>query len=265
MPATKDRMGSDSVVFNLESKDLYQNLGIPRGSSDATIRKAYYQLALRYHPDRSPECKVEFQRIGRAYEILGNPGKRQLYDESGIIEGDDWLSTGEANFEAYFRNLFQKVRLEDIEAFRNTYVGSLEEYEDVLSAYRKRHGNVEEILDDIFFGDEESALPRITAILKRAIDKGIVDDLSRFHQIVSDKKALEALQRSRKRRANKEAREAAELAKELGLDGPGDAGNRLASLIKNKQDTFDSMIASFEAKYGADNRDSKKHKKKKTN
>lgn len=146
-------------------------------------------------------------------------------------------------------------------------MGSLEEYEDVLSAYRKRGGNMEEILDDVFFGDEEPALARITAILRRAIDKGIVDDLGRFHRVVSDRKALEALQRSRKRRANKEAREAAELAKELGLDGPvaGGAGNGLASLIKNKQDRFDSMIASFEAKYGADTRDAKKAKKKKAN
>jgi DnaJ family protein C protein 9 len=247
-------------MLDLESDSLYGHLGLDKSCSPAEIKKAYYKLALQYHPDRNPESKKEFQVIGRAYEILSNEQKRKLYDETGVIDGEDLLGQDGTGFEAYFRELFQRVRMEDIDAFKATYVGSVEEYEDILAAYRKRKGNIEAIVDDVYFGDDEGALDRFSSIIKGAIAKGVIDEQKAFTQICSDSSAMDALKRKRKRTAEKEAKEAQELAKELGI---GKDGKDLHSIIKGRQKGgFDAMIAGLEAKYGGD-KPSKKTKSKK--
>jgi len=53
------------------------------------VKKAYRQLALRYHPDRTDidqkeEAKTKFQIIGKVYAILSDDEKRKIYDDTGI-------------------------------------------------------------------------------------------------------------------------------------------------------------------------------------
>ncbi len=53
------------------------------------VKKAYRQLALRYHPDRTDidqkeEAKTKFQIIGKIYAILSDDEKRKIYDDTGI-------------------------------------------------------------------------------------------------------------------------------------------------------------------------------------
>ncbi len=53
------------------------------------MKKAYRQLALRYHPDRTDidqkeEAKIKFQIIGKIYAILSDEEKRKIYDDTGI-------------------------------------------------------------------------------------------------------------------------------------------------------------------------------------
>ncbi len=62
-------------------KDYYQILGIPGNATPTQIRKAYYQLAHQYHPDKNPDAAhhQKFLDIKEAYETLGNKEKRQQY------------------------------------------------------------------------------------------------------------------------------------------------------------------------------------------
>ncbi|CDW61169.1 DnaJ CXXCXGXG and DnaJ domain containing protein, partial [Trichuris trichiura] len=72
-------------------KDYYEVLGIPRNASQKDIKKAYYQLAKKYHPDvnkNDPQAAKKFQEVSEAYEILSDEGKRQQYDH--------WETTGAA-------------------------------------------------------------------------------------------------------------------------------------------------------------------------
>lgn len=72
----------------------YEILGLDENSSDEEIKKKYKQLVQKYHPDKvnnaSDEIKEAsrqmFEQVRKAYEILGDPGKRKLYDDTGYIE-----------------------------------------------------------------------------------------------------------------------------------------------------------------------------------
>lgn len=67
--------------------DLYSTLGVPRGAGKTEIKKAYRKLAAKLHPDKSPGAANEarFKEVTRAYEVLGDEGKRKLYDEFGDV------------------------------------------------------------------------------------------------------------------------------------------------------------------------------------
>ncbi|GIK02384.1 type I HSP40 co-chaperone [Aspergillus viridinutans] len=65
---------------------LYDTLGVPETASDAQLKSAYKKGALKYHPDKNannPEAAEKFKEMSRAYEILSDPQKRQIYDQYG--------------------------------------------------------------------------------------------------------------------------------------------------------------------------------------
>jgi len=59
--------------------DYYSILGVPKGASEADIKKAYRSLAMIHHPDRGGD-QSKFQQIQEAYATLSDTGKRQQYD-----------------------------------------------------------------------------------------------------------------------------------------------------------------------------------------
>lgn len=257
-PKTSSKSKAEKLSDNINSRDrngLYQILGVTEKASVNVIKKAYYHLALRYHPDRNPtekDAKTHFQRIGQAYEILSDPTKRRLYDQTGIIEGCG-MDSESATWMDYFRELFQRVTMADLDEFRTRYVGSAEEYEDILAAYVKHQGDIAQVTETIYFGDVDSE-DRYLNLIKRAIARGIVPSYERADQIIKDEAAFRAQQRKRKRKAAREAEEAMELAQELGLYGHKDenGNDRLTSLIQERQrGRFETLINNLETRYGS--------------
>jgi Ca-activated chloride channel family protein len=72
-------------------KDYYKILNIDNTASEDRIRNSYRTLVRQYHPDVSdnPESAELFQEIQEAYEILGDPGQRRVYDRLRESEGKD--------------------------------------------------------------------------------------------------------------------------------------------------------------------------------
>ena len=89
--------------------DLYALLGVSRTASSAEIKKAYRELARKYHPDANPDDAVaeqKFKEVAMAYEILSDEEKRNQYDRFGSVgsAGSPFQGTGSINdiFEAFF-------------------------------------------------------------------------------------------------------------------------------------------------------------------
>jgi curved DNA-binding protein len=77
----------------MAQRDLYETLGVPRTATSKEIRKAYRELARKFHPDRNQgnkQAEERFKEASYARDILLNDDKRKLYDEfgeSGLREG----------------------------------------------------------------------------------------------------------------------------------------------------------------------------------
>ena len=70
----------------MSKRDYYEILGVEKNAKEADIKKAYRQMALKYHPDKNPGDKPseeKFKEAAEAYEILSDPEKRQRYDQFG--------------------------------------------------------------------------------------------------------------------------------------------------------------------------------------
>lgn len=66
-------------------EDYYETLGIPRNADDAEIKKAYRNLARKYHPDvcKEPGAEDKFKKINEAYGVLSDEQKKRQYDNMG--------------------------------------------------------------------------------------------------------------------------------------------------------------------------------------
>ena len=69
-----------------DKRDYYEVLGVDRNADDAALKKAYRQLAKKYHPDVNPgdkEAEAKFKEATEAYSVLSDPAKRKQYDQFG--------------------------------------------------------------------------------------------------------------------------------------------------------------------------------------
>lgn len=80
------------------AEDYYKILGVEKSATADDIKRAYRKLALQYHPDRNKgkEAESKFKEVTKAYEVLGDPQKRQTYDQFGAAAFDP--STGSGPF-----------------------------------------------------------------------------------------------------------------------------------------------------------------------
>jgi molecular chaperone DnaJ len=78
------------------TQDLYDVLGVSREASPEEIKKAYRTLARKLHPDVNPdpETQERFKEVTRAYDVLSDPKKREMYD----LGGDPLSASGAGGF-----------------------------------------------------------------------------------------------------------------------------------------------------------------------
>ncbi|KAF9303772.1 hypothetical protein BGZ74_003083 [Mortierella antarctica] len=207
---------------------LYTCLNLDQTADQGAIKKAYYKLALAYHPDKqSPtatdaerdQATARFQRLGFAYAVLGDPERRRVYDQTGDVSEDGMAGFGAqgqaaGGWDAYFRSLWTGIVNEStIKEFERTYRFSDEEKRDVIQAYVTYRGDMDGILSAVPVCSYEDEA-RFRTMIQSAIDAKVARKYKAFGGPVVDPKAAAR----RKREAEAEAAEAAKLWSELGLE-----------------------------------------------
>ena len=68
-----------------EKRDYYEVLGVAKDADDAAIKKAYREIAKKYHPDINPSAEAAeiFKEASEAYSVLSDKEKRAQYDQFG--------------------------------------------------------------------------------------------------------------------------------------------------------------------------------------
>ncbi|XP_017886250.2 protein tumorous imaginal discs, mitochondrial-like [Ceratina calcarata] len=129
----------------LLKRNYYEILGVSKNASAKDIKKAYYQLAKKYHPDTNksdPEAGKKFQEVSEAYEVLSDEGKRKEYDTWGATSeqmgmgggghssghakdfGQSWQFRSSVNPEELFRKIFGDA------GFQSNVFNDFEEFTD---------------------------------------------------------------------------------------------------------------------------------------
>ncbi|XP_072527350.1 dnaJ heat shock protein family (Hsp40) member A3b [Salminus brasiliensis] len=107
---------SSAVCYD-EEEDYYSVLGVSRSATQKEIKKVYYQLAKKYHPDTNPndpQAKEKFARLAKAYEVLSDEVQRKQYDiygmagprASGAEQQQYWRGGTAVDPEELFRKIF---------------------------------------------------------------------------------------------------------------------------------------------------------------
>ncbi|PIL23930.1 transporter [Ganoderma sinense ZZ0214-1] len=262
-----------SQFFPDQDVDLYDVLGVKQDSNPDDIKKAYRKLALKYHPDKHAgasedaraDASLKFQQLGFAYAVLSDEKRRGRYDLTGKTDECADFGPGEDGWEAYFEQLFEEVTKDKLDIMKKEYQGSDKELEDLKQAYIETDGSIADFMTHIphsTFDDEA----RFIVAISDLIERGDLPSLPQWQSSTKDEKAKLV----RKKQAVKEAAEAEELAKELGVHdeffGSGKKGARkgkgrgkakadeedtsaLQALILKKRRNAESLFDNIAAKY----------------
>lgn len=96
----------------MSKRDYYEVLGVPKGSDEKDIKKAYRRVAMKYHPDRNPDAPdadEKFKEASEAYEILSDAQKRAAYDRHGHAGVDPQMGGGGFGGAGNFSDIFGDV------------------------------------------------------------------------------------------------------------------------------------------------------------
>lgn len=290
-----------------EDADLYSIvLKCPVDANSSQLRKAYHKRALEFHPDKqkpglsAAELELatkRFQAVSAAYEILKDEDKRKAYDESGELDDDGMLSGNDDSYKQwtdFFRAMFKKVTIDEIDQFGEKYRGSDEEAADVLKYYDICKGDLNKMVTCVMLSEENDKQRWMNDIIEPAIANGKVerfaalsktlgdDDLSDIADSVDDENDENSKNSNKKSKAKKKPGKGAkvkQMSKKDKLDYRAakkqkeerEAEHLIAAIrgkktgaLTNREAAFGDLLANLENKYANGGKKDKKGSKGKS-
>lgn len=239
------------------TRDVYKIFEVAKNAQEQEIKKAYYKLSLKVHPDRVKEnekttATEKFKVLSKVYSILCDKDKRALYDEQGVIDDDD--DSNGTKWMTMWQQFFKPISTEDIENFEKVYIGSELERNDIKKAYLAGKGCINYMFNSVPFMSCEDE-PRIYGIVKEMIATEQVPEYKLFTE------EPKAKRNRRHKKYAKEAEEAAALKEELEAKssrrqgGPSSLEQQIAQRQNERQLGFSAMLDRLAEKYGQDEDD----------
>ena len=176
-----------------EKIDLYKLLNVNKKSSKEEIRKNFRKLVLIVHPDKNPNDKnasEKFRNLNNAYKILMNDEKRKLYDETGEYdENEDGIIDIDNTYD-YYREIYPRLKIEDIDNFSIKYRGSDMEKEDLINFYNENNGDITLLLESIPLSRNDD-VDRLIKVYEDLIKKKKIKKFDLFNKSKSNIKLLD--------------------------------------------------------------------------
>uniref|UniRef100_A0A2M4CIG3 DnaJ homolog l(2)tid, mitochondrial n=1 Tax=Anopheles darlingi TaxID=43151 RepID=A0A2M4CIG3_ANODA len=163
--------------YILRKKDYYSTLGVTKNASPKEIKKAYYQLAKKYHPDTNkddPDAGRKFQEVSEAYEVLSDETKRSEYDTYGQTSEQMGRSGGGrpgagAGPQGFSQNWQFRSTIDPEELFRKIFGdGGFQSGFDDFSDSKFGFGGAQEIIMNLTFAQAARGV-------NKDIDVNVVD------------------------------------------------------------------------------------------
>ncbi|KAG5052229.1 hypothetical protein AAZX31_02G169300 [Glycine max] len=237
-----EEIESDTNPFDQNEHTLYQVLGVEKTASQQEIKKAYYKLALRLHPDKNPgdeEAKAKFQQLQNVIAILGDEEKRAVYDQTGCVDDAELAGDVVQNLKEYFRAMYKKVTEADIEEFEANYRGSDSEKNDLIDLYKKCKGNMNRLFCSMLCSDPKLDSHRFKDIIDEVIAAGELKETKAYKKWakkISEIKPPTSPLRRQAKSSNKQPEK--------------DLYAIISQRKHERKDRFDSMFSSLISKYG---------------
>ena len=144
-----------------ESREYYDLLGVERDATPAQIKKAYYVMALKYHPDKAGPSDLEaaekFKKISEAYQVLSDPQKRSFYDTHGLEAKSDSIFVDP---EEFFKSQFGGDKFTD-------FIGEIsiaKDFKDAMNTSQQGSNSTSQI-EDVSLTHEERMVIRESRVL----------------------------------------------------------------------------------------------------
>jgi len=244
------------------TNNLYEVLNTNKNATDKEVRKAYYLLSMKFHPDKvdekdKTEATEKFKIISRIHSLLSDSDKRKLYNDTGSVGDDIELNSESEDFpwETYWRTIFRKISDNDIREYELKYKGSDDEKRDLEKAYLAGFGDMEFIINMVPFSSvyEEN---RLREILEKIIEEKNLPKYKEFTNEPPSKK---------QKRLKKAKQEEAQCEHEMKKEKKNDSDDLILAIKKRsaeRADQMDNFIARMEAKYCKPKTNKKKKKTK---
>uniref|UniRef100_A0A0E0RFM1 J domain-containing protein n=1 Tax=Oryza rufipogon TaxID=4529 RepID=A0A0E0RFM1_ORYRU len=145
-----------SNAIYCEEDDCYDLLGVKQDANVSEIKKAYYKLSLKHHPDKNPdpESRKLFVKIANAYEILKDESTRGQYDYAIAHPEEVFYNTAQY-YRAYYGHKTAIETVKQTPAYKNRLKALEFERTGGISSKKKGHKQMDKKVEEVLSNEVE--------------------------------------------------------------------------------------------------------------